>query len=109
SEALEARAQSPTRMGSDPGSPEGGVSVDREGLRRWYLAAMARRIDQLREVRAGVTLGEQDACDAARAVAQALRGSGGTFGFPSLSTAAALAESAPNGSLLRRVEGLIEH
>ncbi|HET9947719.1 MAG TPA: hypothetical protein VFQ22_02220, partial [Longimicrobiales bacterium] len=85
------------------------MTVDREALRSWYVEAMGRRIEELREAREGIVVGEERAYDAARAVGQALRGSGATFGFADLSPAAGLVETAPDGALLRRVEGLIEH
>ena len=70
---------------------------------------MVRRADELRAVREGLLGGEAASRDAARAVGQALRGSGATFGFPDLSAAAALVESSPDADMVRRVEGLIEH
>jgi CheY-like chemotaxis protein/HPt (histidine-containing phosphotransfer) domain-containing protein len=85
------------------------MAVDTEALRRWYLDAMARRIDELRELRARLIEGDKASFDAARRVAQALRGSGGTFGFPQLTAVAELVEMAPDSDTLRRVEGLIEH
>lgn len=85
------------------------VTIDREGLKRWYREAMHRRLTELRALRRGLRAGEADARDAARAVAQALRGSGATYGYPELSTAAGLVESASNPALARHVEGLIEH
>jgi len=85
------------------------VSPDREELRAWYREALTRRSDELRALRDGLARGELAARDSARAVGQALRGSGDTFGFPDLSTQAALVESSADSSLARRVEGLIEH
>jgi CheY-like chemotaxis protein/HPt (histidine-containing phosphotransfer) domain-containing protein len=85
------------------------LTVEREALRSWYLQAMGRHIEELRELRAGLTAAEPASYDAARRVAQALRGSGGTFGFPELSAVAALVESAPDSETLRRMEGLIEY
>jgi CheY-like chemotaxis protein/HPt (histidine-containing phosphotransfer) domain-containing protein len=85
------------------------MAVDTERLRRWYLDAMARRVDELRDLRGKLIAGEALAFDAARRVAQALRGSGGTFGFPELTAVAQLVETAPDSDTLRRVEGLIEY
>lgn len=85
------------------------MTVGREGLRGWYLQAMGRRIEELRELREGLVAADPATFDAARRVAQALRGSGGTFGFPELSAVAALVEAAPDSETLRRVEGLIEY
>lgn len=82
--------------------------TDREEPRAWYRQAVARRADELRALRDGIARGEQGACDAARAVGQALRGSGATFGFEDLSAEAALVESSSGSVLPRRVEGLIE-
>ena len=85
------------------------VTLDREDLKQWYREAMQRRLVELRGFRPDLRAGEPSAYDAARAVAQALRGSGGTFGYPDLSAAAAQVESAPDSAVLRRTEGLIEH
>ena len=70
---------------------------------------MAGRIDELRALREGLTTADPGALDAAKRVAQALRGSGGTFGFPQLTAVAALVESSAPSDTFRRVEGLIEH
>jgi len=70
---------------------------------------MGGRIDELRRLREGLAVSEPAAVDAAKRVAQALRGSGGTFGFPELSAVAALVEEAPDRVTFRRVEGLIEY
>jgi len=82
---------------------------DRDQLRDWYRHAMTRRADELRALRVGLAAGDPATRDAARAVGQALRGSGATFGFPDLSAEAALVETSGDDALLRRVEGLIEH
>jgi len=85
------------------------MPVERERLGRWYLDAMGRRIEELRALRDQIVGGESSAYDRARGVAQALRGSGGTFGYPELSAVAQLVETAPDAETLRRVEGLIEY
>lgn len=84
------------------------MTFDREGLKRWYRDAMHRRLDELRDLRTDLRSADPVAIDAARAVAQALRGSGATYGYPELSDAAAMVESAPDAAVFRRVEGLIE-
>lgn len=84
------------------------MALDREGLKLWYRGALARRLVELRGLRADLAAGRAEAYDAARSVAQALRGSGATFGFPRLSVVAAQVESAPDRSVLRRTDGLIE-
>lgn len=85
------------------------MKPDKGELRAWYREAMGRRIEELRELRDGLMAGDAAARDAARRVGQALRGSGGTFGFPRLTAAAELVETSASGDLARRVEGLIEH
>ncbi len=84
------------------------MTLDRDALRAWYRQAMGRRIEELRSLRRGLSAADAQACDQARAVAQALRGSGATFGFPELSHASALVETSGNADLPRRVEGLVE-
>lgn len=85
------------------------MPVERESLRRWYLDAMGRRIEELREVRERIVEGDLSALDSARRVAQALRGSGGTYGYSELTAVAQLTETAADAETLRRVEGLIEY
>lgn len=63
-------------------------------------------MDELRDLRDGVEGGDPEACDALRKVGQALRGSGGTFGFPELSAVAGLVETTADSDALRRLEGL---
>ncbi|MDH3271994.1 MAG: response regulator [Gemmatimonadota bacterium] len=85
------------------------MALDREDLKSWYRGAMQGRLVELRGFRAALRSTESGAHDATRSVAQALRGSGATFGYPELSVAAGHVESAPDSELLRRMEGLIEH
>jgi len=68
---------------------------------------MRGRIAELRALRGLVQAGDPAALDGARAVGQALRGSGATFGFPELSAVAGRLESSADRDVLRRVEGLI--
>jgi CheY-like chemotaxis protein/HPt (histidine-containing phosphotransfer) domain-containing protein len=70
---------------------------------------MSRRITELRDLREGAARRDPATCDEARAIGQALRGSGATFGFPELTAVASLVETAPDAELPRRLEGLIEH
>ncbi|MGD2047221.1 MAG: response regulator [Gemmatimonadota bacterium] len=85
------------------------MTIDREGLKQWYRGAMMRRLEELRGLRSGLQAGDSSACDAARSVGQALRGSGATYGYPEVSALSTLVESAPDSEVHRRVEGLIEH
>lgn len=76
-------------------------------LQSWYRGAMGRRVDELRELRPRLVARNGRARDHARKIGMSLRGSGGTFGFPEISDAAALLETARDTDVLRRVEGLI--
>ena len=76
-------------------------------LRTWYQEALRGRVAQLEALRQGVLVGDAGAITAARGVAHALRGSGGTFGFPGITEAAArVEEDATDAHLARRLEGL---
>ena len=68
---------------------------------------MSGRANELRQLLDGLLSGSAPERDEARSIGMALRGSGSTFGFPEVSDAAALVESARDEDLLRRVEGLI--
>lgn len=70
---------------------------------------MRRRLRELRELRPGLGRSDPASLDAARSVGQSLRGSGATYGYPRLSSLAAMVESAPAFAVARRVEGLVEH
>lgn len=85
------------------------MTIDRENLKSWYRGAMARRLTELRDLRARLRAREASAYDDARQVAQSLRGSGATFGYPELSEVAGYVEAASDAAVLRRIEGLIEH
>jgi CheY-like chemotaxis protein/HPt (histidine-containing phosphotransfer) domain-containing protein len=83
------------------------VTRDRAEIRSWYQQAMLRRVDELRGLRESLEAGDGAACDAAREIGQALRGSGATFGFPDLTSVATIVETSADADVLRRVEGLI--
>jgi len=83
------------------------VAKDRETLQAWYRHAMLGRMAELRELRESVRRGESAGFDAVRKIGQALRGSGATFGFPTLSAAAEIVETSRDVDVLRRLEGLL--
>ncbi len=83
------------------------MARDRAELRKWYQDAMLRRAEELRTLRPALASGDEAACVSAREISQALRGSGATFGFPELSTVAALVETSADIDVPRRVEGLM--
>lgn len=86
----------------------GHVTRDHESLQSWYRDAIRRRIDELTALRRRLDEGDPDACDGVRGVAQALRGSGGTFGFPEISAVARLVEVTTDAEAMRRTEGIID-
>lgn len=68
---------------------------------------MRRRIDELRALGPRLGLRDRSVYPEARSIGRAIRGSGGTYGFPLLSDVAALLETSKDGDMARRVEGLI--
>jgi DNA-binding response OmpR family regulator len=61
-------------------------------LQHLYRSALAGRIEALERARDRLLGGDEAAVDAIRRVAHALRGSGGTYGFPEVSAAAGAVE-----------------
>lgn len=68
---------------------------------------MRGRIDELRALRSRLAEGNHRAEDEARQIGMSLRGSGATFGFPSITAVGGLLETSRDDDVLRRVEGLI--
>jgi len=84
------------------------VTRDRESLQSWYRDAMRGRIDELVALRRRLEEGDLDACEGVRRVGQALRGSGGTFGFEEVSAVARLVETTTEAAALMRTEAMID-
>lgn len=84
------------------------TGIDREGLQDWYRQSMRARARELEGFREPLAGEDGAAAVAARGLGQKLRGSGASFGFPSVTEAATLLENAPAGDVLRRTEGLAE-
>jgi DNA-binding response OmpR family regulator len=81
-----------------------------EDLRRIYRQAVPGRIQALEAARtalAGDAAAHSDALAAIRRVAHSLRGSGGTYGFPDISAAAAALEEADDSALAARLDELV--
>jgi CheY-like chemotaxis protein len=68
---------------------------------------MLGRIDELQSLRAALQAADPVALDDARSIGKALRGSGATFGFATLTAVATVVETSADEAVLRRVEGLI--
>lgn len=87
-----------------------------EELVRGYREGLRVRVAGLRDLRAGVQGGDVTAVAEVGRVAHALRGSGGSYGFPQISAAAGLLEDAVAPSeriqaldrLIACLEGVLE-
>jgi histidine phosphotransfer protein HptB len=73
-------------------------------LKQMYRRALPSRIAELE---AALALGPDDAAARIRRVAHALRGSGGTYGFPDVTVAAAAVEDAAPHDVQPRTASLI--
>jgi|GEM_PF-2209562 len=81
-----------------------------EELRTWYREALSRRALSLEELLVAVAADPADpeTLDQAIGIAQALSGSGGTFGFPIVSEAARVVSADARDRLLPKLLGLID-
>jgi HPt (histidine-containing phosphotransfer) domain-containing protein len=91
-----------------------------DDLRRLYRDALRIRLEALaasRSVLVSAETGQEvdaaslsvaDAATAARRIAHALRGSGGTYGFPEVTQAAAAVEDATPAQLVGRLDALMQ-
>lgn len=75
-------------------------------LKRYYRENLGPRIDALEE--AAAALPDPGSAEAARRVAHTLKGSGGTYGFPEVTEAAARAEDASDAELGAAIAELVE-
>ncbi|MCB9683158.1 MAG: response regulator [Alphaproteobacteria bacterium] len=78
-----------------------------DDLSAWYRRSLADKAEQLREAATAHVEGVPGAITRLRRLAHALRGSGGTFGYPSVSQAAAEVEDAPLDEIVGRSTALI--
>jgi HPt (histidine-containing phosphotransfer) domain-containing protein len=76
-------------------------------LQTFYRNALPARIAALRSACAAFNSGDAGAEAVVRQIAHTLRGSGGTYGFPHISAAAAALEQATPEALPQRVDELI--
>lgn len=83
------------------------ANLDRNALQEWYRHALRGRVAELESLRPALARGDATAEADARLVGQALRGSGGSFGFPGLSEAGRLLEEAPADAVVRRHEATL--
>lgn len=73
-----------------------------DGLKAWYLDSLKGYGDAIRSAAAALRDGNAEAAVSLRRIAHSLRGSGGSYGYPEISAAAAAVEDA--GSDLARVD-----
>ena len=78
-----------------------------DDLKAWYREGLAARIEALEAARASHRGGAADAEASIRRIAHSLRGSGGTYGFPEISAAAAAVEEAEEADLAPALDGLL--
>lgn len=76
-------------------------------LRRTYRRALPGRIAALEGARDAALAGDVEAGATVRRVAHSLRGSGGTYGFPEVSAAAAAVEESTDIELAPRLDALL--
>jgi diguanylate cyclase (GGDEF)-like protein len=76
-------------------------------LKACYRQGLAARIHTLETARGALHEKGPEAAAMIRRLAHALRGSGGTYGFPEISAAAALVEEAPEAALEREADNLL--
>jgi diguanylate cyclase (GGDEF)-like protein len=77
-------------------------------LRAWYQQGLATRITTLETAAMLWRERPQEALDAVRRIAHALKGSGGTYGFPEISQAAQALEEAPAEAVDSHLSHLLE-
>ena len=76
-------------------------------LKTFYRSALPARINALTAACDALGSGDAAAEATVRQIAHSLRGSGGTYGFPNISAAAAAVEQAPARALVERAGELI--
>jgi chemotaxis protein histidine kinase CheA len=77
-----------------------------DDLKAWYREGLAARIEALEAALTTLRSGAPEAHASIRRIAHSLRGSGGTYGFPEISAAAAAVEEADAADLASRLEAL---
>lgn len=83
------------------------VTIDMDGLRAEYRAGLRRRIETL-EGYVPQLEGSETAREAVRRQAHSLKGSGQTYGYPEITTAAGPCEAASDEDLLERLQALLD-
>ncbi|MFC1548159.1 response regulator [Candidatus Neomarinimicrobiota bacterium] len=76
-------------------------------MKRLYIEALHARIDALEAAKKALGSGELEAEDSIRRLAHTIRGSGTTYGFPEITTAAGKVEDAERENLAAALEELL--
>jgi diguanylate cyclase (GGDEF)-like protein len=79
-----------------------------EDLKAWYLGTLSVALSNFTAARRELAEGSPDVAPRIREAAHPLRGSGGTYGFPAISAAAAAVEEADDSELLASLDALLE-
>lgn len=77
-------------------------------LKSWYLEQLRSQLDALESARTALRRDAPGVGDMVRGIAHTLRGSGGTYGYPEITDAAATLEDAPDRQLPVALDGLID-
>lgn len=80
-----------------------------QDLKKIYLQKMGPTIEALLAARKGLDTNFEESAVSVRRLAHPLRGSGGTYGFPEITTLAAATEDAPDDKLSAELDKLIEY
>ena len=78
-----------------------------DDLKRIYREALAARIDALEAAGMALSADDPDAIDSIRRLAHTLKGSGGTYGFPEITDAAAALEGAGGDEIHAQLDALM--
>ncbi|MDH3285272.1 MAG: response regulator [Acidobacteriota bacterium] len=77
-------------------------------LRAFFREGIVARIKALESAKRALVRGDQSATEAIRRIAHSLRGSGGTYGFPEVTTSAASVEDCAAEDLTETLDALLE-
>ena len=78
-----------------------------DDLRRLYREALVARIDALQVARQALLAGDLEGADSIRRLAHTLKGSGGTYGFPEITAAAAALEAVETDHAIPLLDSLL--
>ncbi|MFB0517121.1 MAG: Hpt domain-containing protein [Candidatus Neomarinimicrobiota bacterium] len=93
-----------TKHAEPTGSGSGGPAED---LRRYYRQSLVAWIAELESAGASLLAREPGAVETVQQIAHILKGSGGTFGFPEITTAAKALQKAKQEDLSASLEALL--